>query len=80
MGRESLRKDMVALAADDIVEMYREKRALEEYLGMVDETSSFYINSIVLDFINGEFNTMKLGIKGQDVKKAIDRAVQEGRR
>ena len=80
MGRESLRKDMVALAADDIVEMYREKRALEEYLGMVDESSSFYINSIVLDFINGEFNTMKLGIKGQDVKKAIDRAVQEGRR
>ena len=80
MGRESLRKDMVALAADDIVEMYREKRALEEYLGMVDGTSSFYINSIVLDFINGEFNTMKLGIKGQDVKKAIDRAVQEGRK
>jgi hypothetical protein len=70
---------MVALTAEDVVEMYKEKRALEEYLGMIDGSSSFYINSIVLDFINGEFNTMKLGIKGQDVKKAIDRAVTEGK-
>ena len=80
MGREALRKDIVAITADDVVAMYREKRSLEEYLGLIKGTpTTYYINSEVLDFINTDFKASKHDIKVADVKKAVDRAVQEGK-
>ena len=80
MGREALRKDIVAITADDVVAMFREKRALEEYIGLIKGSPSNYINSQVLDFINTDFKASKHGIKVPDVKKAVDRAVQEGQK
>ncbi len=77
MGREALRKDIMGLAVDDVVAMFLEKREIEETLGLVDTSSKAWIHSQCLDFINTEFKTVKLNLKGADVKKEIDRAVQE---
>ena len=78
MGREALRKEIVALTAVDVVAMFKEKRALEEYLGLVKGSTSSYINSQALDYINTDFKASKFGIPGPVVKKAVDNAVQGG--
>jgi len=77
MGREALRKDIVAITAEDVVKKFKEKRQLEEYLGLVKGSTTVYINSQVLDYINTDFKASKLGIKVADVKKAVDNAVKE---
>jgi len=78
MGREYMKRDILNQIADDIVSMYKEKRSLEIMLGIVDESvGESGLRSEAYDFLNTNFQPSKYGLKSADVKRAIDRAVDE---
>ncbi|MBE6528471.1 MAG: hypothetical protein E7Z64_04820 [Thermoplasmata archaeon] len=78
MGRESLRKEILSLAVEDVIAMFKRKRELDYALGNTDDSGGSWVFFESSDFVKSAYNPSKLGIKDADVKKAIDRAVQEG--
>ncbi len=79
MGRESLRKEIISLAVADVITMFRHKHELDYQLGMSEDSGDSWVNFESSDFVKSAYNPSKLGIKDADVKKAIDRVIQEGK-
>ena len=74
-----MRKDIMSLAVTDVIEMFRRKHELDFQLGMSEDASDSWVNFESSDFVKSAYNPSKLGIKDSDVKKAIDRVIQEGK-